>query len=227
MRSLYNTLLPAIALMFAFTIPALSAGNADRGAALFRACAACHSFKPDHNMTGPSLAGFWERKAGTLKSFERYSPALKSSNIAWDETSLDLWLKAPQGLVPHNRMTFPGISDARQRGDLIAFLKQASAARGVHPAAEAASAGFQDLKKLGVDRQIQAIRYCHDTYHVTTADGQTTDFWEANLRLKTDSSDTGPLAGKPVIMPAGMQGDRASVFFAAPEEISTFIKPQC
>jgi len=28
-------------------------------------------------------------------------------------------------------------------------------------------------------------------------------------------------------MPAGMQGDRASVFFASPEEISSFIKHQC
>src|SRR5216684_404660 len=147
MRSLYNTLLPAIALMFAFTIPALSAGNADRGAALFRTCAACHSFKPDHNMTGPSLADFWERKAGTLKSFERYSPELKSSNIVWGETSLDLWLKSPQSLVPQNRMTFPGISDAHQRADLIAFLKQASAAGGIQAAAGAPSPGFQDLKK--------------------------------------------------------------------------------
>src|SRR5216684_751912 len=126
MRSLYNTLLPAIALMFAFTIPALSAGNADRGAALFRTCAACHSFKPDHNMTGPSLADFWERKAGSLKSFERYSPGLKSSDIVWDEKSLDAWLKSSQSLVPRNRMSFPGISDARQRADLIAFLKTAA-----------------------------------------------------------------------------------------------------
>jgi cytochrome c len=97
----------------------------------------------------------------------------------------------------------------------------------MQPTAGAASSGFQDLKKLGAERQILAIRYCHDTYKVTTADGQIADFWEANLRLKTDSSDTGPLAGKPIILPAGMMGDRASVFFAAPEEISTFIKHQC
>ena len=60
-----------------------------------------------------------------------------------------------------------------------------------------------------------------------TADGKTEDYWEANLRFKTDSSDTGPLGGKPVIMPAGMMGDRASVFFTAPEEIGAFIKHQC
>jgi cytochrome c len=204
-----------------------AAGDEKKGASLFGACAACHSLKPDRNMTGPSLAGVWERKAGTLASFERYSPALKSSDVVWNEKSLDAWVKSPAAFIPHNRMIFPGIPDARQRGDLIAFLKQASAGGGMQAAAGAASPEFQDLKKLGPDRQVQAIRYCRDTYHVTTADGQTADFWEPNLRLKTDSSETGPLVGKPAIMPAGMQTDRASVFFAAPDEISTFIKHQC
>jgi cytochrome c len=173
---------------------------------------------------GPSLAGLWERKAGSLGSFDRYSPALKSSDIVWDDKSLDAWLKSPQGLVPHNTMMFAGIADAQQRDDLIAFLKAASAGP---TAAAAAAPGFQDLKKLGADRQVQTIQYCRDTYHVTMADGHTADFWEANLRFKTDSGSTGPVAGRPVMMPAGMMGDRASVFFASPEEISTFIKHQC
>ena len=51
--------------------------------------------------------------------------------------------------------------------------------------------------------------------------------WEYNLRLKTDSSDLGPHAGKPVIIGAGMQGDRASIVFAAPGEISRFICETC
>lgn len=202
--------------------PAHSAGDAEHGGALFQACTACHSLQPDRNMTGPSLAGVWERKAGNLKSFDRYSPALKSSGIVWDERSLDPWLKNPQSLVPGNRMTFPGISNAKDRADLIAFLKVASAGSAVH-----AGRGFQNLKKLGAEHQVQAIRYCRDTYRVTTADGQTAEFWEANLRFKTDSSDTGPLAGKPVMQRAGMMGDRASVFFAAPDEISSFIKHEC
>jgi cytochrome c len=212
------------ALMPVIAMPASAAGNAERGAALFRACAAYHSLEPDRNMTGPSLAGLWERKAGGLKSFDRYSAALESSNIVWDENSLDAWLKSPQSLVPQNGMMFGGISDAQQRADLIGFLKAASSG---HVAGAATAPGFQDLKKLGADRQVQAIRYCRDTYHVTTADGDTADFWEANLRFKTDSSNAGPPPGKPTLMPAGMMGDRASVFFASPDEISTFIKHQC
>ena len=40
--------------------------DATEGAQLYRACAACHSLTPDRNMTGPSLAGVWGRKAGSL-----------------------------------------------------------------------------------------------------------------------------------------------------------------
>jgi cytochrome c len=213
-----------MALLPALAAPATAAGDAEKGAALFRACVACHSLKPGQNMTGPSLAGLWERKAGSLASFDRYSPALKSSDIVWDDKSLEAWLKSPQNLVPQNRMIFKGIADAQQRADLIAFLKAASTG---HAVEAAAGPGFQDLKTLGADRQVQAIQYCRDTYHVKTADGKTADFWEANLRFKTDSGNTGPVAGKPVVMPAGMMGDRASVFFASPEEVSSFIKHQC
>jgi cytochrome c len=85
---------------------------------------------------------------------------------------------------------------------------------------------FQNLKEVGPERQVVAIRYHQDTYNVTTADGRSTDFWESNLRFKIDSSDTGPLTGKPVILPTGMMGDRASVFFASPAEMSTLIKHQ-
>ena len=46
-------------------------GDVDRGRSDFRACAACHSLEPGRNMTGPSLADLWGRKAGSLASFER------------------------------------------------------------------------------------------------------------------------------------------------------------
>ena len=211
-------------------------GDATVGAQLYRGCAACHSLTPDRNMTGPSLAGVWGRKAGSLKSFERYSPALKASDVVWDQDTLDAWLRSPARFIRGNHMTFAGIPDARQRAALIAFLKGASAGR--MPSAGqgggmgqgtmgAMSPQFTDLKKVGSDKQVTSIRICHVSYFVTTADGQTADFWEPNLRFKTDSSDTGPLAGKPVILPAGMMGDRASVFFASPDEITPFIKHQC
>jgi cytochrome c len=187
-------------------------------------------------MTGPSLAGLWNRKAGGLTSFERYSPALKSSGIIWEDNTLDEWLKDPQHFISGNTMTFAGIKDGRQRADLLAFLKDATQPGHV-PATTAQQGGgmsgmmgggaVANLKKIEPDERVQKITHCRDTYHVTTADGKTRDFWERNLRFKTDVSDDGPQKGAPAIVAAGMMGDRADVIFAAPEEISGFISPQC
>ena len=74
---------------------------------------------------------------------------------------------------------------------------------------------------------MSAISHCGNTYAVKRADGKVNKVWEFNLRLKTDSSALGPQRGKTVIVGAGMQGDRASVVFAAPGEISGFIKESC
>lgn len=83
---------------------------------------------------------------------------------------------------------------------------------------------FQNLKTLGSTCQVMSIQHCGDAYSVATADGRSTRYCEANLRFKINSSDTGPLVGKPIILSAGSAGDRASVFFASPTEISALVK---
>jgi cytochrome c len=84
-----------------------------------------------------------------------------------------------------------------------------------------------NLKSLTPEMRVQAITYCGGTYRVATSDGKAQEFWERNLRFKTDSGPDGPAKGAPAILQAGMMGDRAQVIFAAPEEISASIKPQC
>jgi len=204
--------------------------GASRGQQIFGNCAACHSLEPDKNMTGPSLAGLWNRRAGSVASFARYSDVLKSSNIVWTDKTLDDWLKDPQHLVPGNDMTFPGIKNDRHRADLVAFLKEATQP-GHAPSQSAQAAqmvgGVSNLKKLDPEQQVQKVTHCGDRYKVTTANGKTRNFWERNLRLKTDSSNDGPSKGAPALLPAGMMGDRADVIFATPDEISAFIKPEC
>jgi len=217
-------------------------GDATRGQRDFQACAPCHSLEPDRNMTGPSLADLWGRKAGGLSSFDRYSNALKSSGIIWDDRALDGWLTDPQRMVPDNDMPFEGIKDTRVRADLLAFLKEA-AKPGAAPerTAQTQMKGMgggmmggmmgggldPNLKSLEPAKQVKAITYCRDTYRVTTADGKTRAFWERNLRFMTDSGKDGPESGAPAIMPAGMLGDRAAVIFATPEEINKMIEARC
>ena len=84
-----------------------------------------------------------------------------------------------------------------------------------------------DLKKAPPAGQVTRLTHCRDTYTVTTADGRVEKVWEFNLRLKTDSSKLGPPSGKPVVVGSGMQGDRVSVVFASPKEISSFITESC
>ncbi len=200
---------------------AQAAGDPARGAQVARACLACHSLSPGRNLTGPSLWNVVGRKAGTADGFGRYSAALKTSGLRWDEQHLDAWLKDPAALVPGNGMGFAGIADARAR-DLIAYLQAVSAGRMAPP-----DVGLSDLKQAPPPSRVTAIGHCGDAYRVATGDGKTRTFWEFNLRFKTDGSVSGPVAGHPVIVGNGMRGDRAAVVFSHLEEIATFIKKQC
>jgi cytochrome c len=229
MQRHFHTAIGALAVAIMLS-PTMASSEAARGQQLFRNCAACHSLEPDKNMTGPSLAGLWNRKAGSLASFSRFSDALKSSNVVWNDKTLDDWIKDPQHLIPGNDMPFQGMKNDKQRADLLAFLKEAT--QPGHGPSQSAQGmqmggGVSNLKKLDPEEQVQKITYCGDTYRITTANGKTRNFWERNLRLKTDSSADGPQNGMPALLPAGMVGDRADVIFAAPGEISGFIKPEC
>jgi cytochrome c len=84
-----------------------------------------------------------------------------------------------------------------------------------------------DFGEAGPEQQVTAIRYCGDTFEVTTAAGETLPIWEFNLRIKTDSSDKGPPKGRPALLRTGMMGDRVFVIFADPQDISDFIEEQC
>ncbi len=77
------------------------------------------------------------------------------------------------------------------------------------------------------DQQVEAITYCSGTYRVMTKKGSAIEYPEFDLRFKTDSTSDGPPPGNPVVINAGMRGDRGFVVFSAPGEISAFIKPEC
>ena len=204
-------------------VTAFAAEDAQRGAKAYQTCIACHSLEPGRHFTGPSLANLFGRKAGTAPGFQRYSDALLRSGVIWDEKTLDAWLSEPGSFIPGNVMTFPGLKDEAVRRDLIQYLRAADSI----PAARRAGPRLPDLKKAPSTGIVKGVRHCGDTYFVNTGDGKIHKIWEFNLRLKTDTSVTGPAPSKPVIVGAGMQGDRASIVFAGLREIAELVKEQC
>ena len=81
-----------------------------------------------------------------------------------------------------------------------------------------------DLKTLPASQQVEMMVYCQGAYEVKLTDSTTKKFKEFDLRFKTDSSPNGPNKEKPVLIPAGMGGDRAFVIFSDPTVMATFFK---
>jgi cytochrome c2 len=113
------------ALAIALAAPAYADGDAARGEAHFKECAACHSVEKGVNNVGPSLNGVFGRAAGTAPDF-RYSNAMKRSGMTWTAQTIDEFIADPQKRIPGNRMPYSGLTDAAARADLIAYLEKAT-----------------------------------------------------------------------------------------------------
>ena len=109
-----------------FTWPPLAAQAADlaKGQRLLTLrCASCHAVGPSARAGfGPQLNAVIGRRAGSTPDF-RYSPAMAKSNIVWNEKTLTAFLDSPGELVPGTKMRFWGMSDRKQVGDLLAYLR--------------------------------------------------------------------------------------------------------
>ncbi|HEY0877224.1 MAG TPA: c-type cytochrome [Zeimonas sp.] len=99
------------------------AGDAEAGAKIYTRCEACHAFAYDR--TGPRHCGLFGRKAGSVPGFD-YSDAMKRSGLTWNAATLDRFLADPMRTVPGTTMGYAGVTDARERADLIAYLREQS-----------------------------------------------------------------------------------------------------
>jgi len=98
-------------------------GDLENGRRAFARCRACHTIgEGGADMTGPNLYGVFGRKAGERPRYN-YSNAMRTADFTWDADRLDHWLQNPRTFLPGNKMTFPGLPDATDRRDVIAFLK--------------------------------------------------------------------------------------------------------
>jgi cytochrome c len=100
----------------------LATASAERGAQVAKQCQACHNFEEGQGpKVGPDLYGVVGRKVASAPGFN-YSSALKSKNGTWDFSALNAWLTKPTAYAPGTAMTFAGLSNDKQRADVIAYL---------------------------------------------------------------------------------------------------------
>ena len=140
-------------------LPALLAkADPAKGETTAAICKACHAFEAGApSPIGPNLHDVVGRKIASVEGFN-YSPALKAhAGEVWSYENLNHWITNPQAFASGTTMAFPGLPDAQQRADVIAFLrtktsnppplpevvaaKEAPAAEGAKPAEGAAKGG--------------------------------------------------------------------------------------
>ena len=105
----------------ALALASAHAQDAAAGGMAFQQCAECHS-PGTSDAAGPGLKGVFGRRAGAKEGFV-YSPAMKKSAVVWDDSTLAAFLANPRDVVPGTTMAYGGDDDAKERADLVAYLK--------------------------------------------------------------------------------------------------------
>lgn len=126
---IFATLLAGI-LSLATPTLANEIGDAANGEKIFqKECSKCHQVgESARNRVGPKLNGVFGRGAGEVDGF-KYSSGMKrmgADGLTWTLETLHPYLENPRALVSGTRMSYKGLKDEADRGDVLAYLRQFS-----------------------------------------------------------------------------------------------------
>jgi cytochrome c len=117
---LRTTLTILLGVICTILVIAATGKDVDRGRDAFeKRCTGCHAL--DKSKFGPPLRGVYGRQAGKDPQFA-YSDAMKTTSVAWDESTLDRWLTDTESVIPGNDMAFR-LNDPADRANIIAYLR--------------------------------------------------------------------------------------------------------
>lgn len=106
-------------------IASAQSGDAAAGQRVFNQCRACHT--PDQggrNGVGPNLWGIVGRRAASIEGF-RYSANMRTlgeGGHTWTDDNLTAYITNPKAVAPQGTMSYPGLRNAEQLTNLIAYL---------------------------------------------------------------------------------------------------------
>ena len=101
----------------------LAAADLAAGTKLGKRCGACHTFtKGGAKKVGPNLWGIIGATKAAVAGYT-YSKSLQDIGGTWTFEELNAFLASPKGYAPGTKMTFAGLKKARDRANLIAWLR--------------------------------------------------------------------------------------------------------
>jgi len=101
----------------------LPAADVSAGQAVSKRCEQCHDItKGGPNKIGPNLWGVIGRPRASHPGFS-YSSAMSADHDSWTYDKIFRFLKSPQAVVPGTKMSFAGLPSAKDRINLIAWLR--------------------------------------------------------------------------------------------------------
>ncbi|EAS51174.1 diheme cytochrome c SoxD [Aurantimonas manganoxydans SI85-9A1] len=144
-----------------FAAPALAQeGDAAAGKKVFNRCRACHDVgEGARNKIGPHLNDLYGRSAGGLDDYN-YSPVVKTAGaegLVWNDETLAAYLADPRGMLPGNRMAFPGLKKDSEVTDLLAYLATFSAEQAAEAAPPAAAEDASSEPEAEAEPQPDAV----------------------------------------------------------------------
>ena len=104
----------------------LATASLEQGTKIYKKCGACHNYeKGSKSKIGPSLWNIINRLKASSESFT-YSNALAEFGGNWTYEELNNFLYKPKEYIKGTKMNFAGLKKAKDRADLIMWLRQQS-----------------------------------------------------------------------------------------------------
>ena len=105
----------------------LAAADPGAGQKVMKKCTACHTAEQGgKHKQGPNLWNIVERPIAAAGGVTYSSALQERSGEAWSFDNLDGFLAKPKDWAPGTKMTFAGLKKAKQRADLIVYLRSLS-----------------------------------------------------------------------------------------------------
>lgn len=101
-------------------------GDAKAGEVVFTKCTGCHEIGPSaSDRIGPHLNGIFGRRAAAHEGYAYSTSMVRAGDdgLIWTAETLGAYLENPRALVSKTRMSFRGLKDAKDRADVLAYLR--------------------------------------------------------------------------------------------------------